>query len=139
LRVQRLLGQLLPFHHREMKVPLWAYSDRLQQALQAPAELEDDGEAIAEALCQSLESLFNAEGEKPDQKASIPALEALRVQQSVSQDLHVRDFLIPHSAAHPDLSDLTIPSEAFPVQALAPATPCHRSRPGGALRHRGGR
>ncbi len=54
--MQRLLAQLLPFHHREMKVAWWAYFDRRQQALEAPDELEDDGEAIAGAIWQSVES-----------------------------------------------------------------------------------
>jgi predicted RecB family nuclease len=46
-RVQRLLAQLLPFHHREAKVAWWAYFDRRSKAEQSPAELIDDGEAIA--------------------------------------------------------------------------------------------
>lgn len=55
-RVQRLLAQLLPFHHREAKVAWWAYFDRRSKAELSPAELIDDGEAIAEARWKSMES-----------------------------------------------------------------------------------
>ncbi|HYP04065.1 MAG TPA: TM0106 family RecB-like putative nuclease, partial [Cyanobium sp.] len=55
-RVQRLLAQLLPFHHREDKVGWWGYFDRRQKALVAPGELESDGEAITGAIWQSMES-----------------------------------------------------------------------------------
>ncbi|MDA7437485.1 TM0106 family RecB-like putative nuclease [Synechococcus sp. AH-601-P06] len=48
-RVQRLLAQLLPFHHREAKVGWWAYFDRRSKAELSPADLIDDSEAIAEA------------------------------------------------------------------------------------------
>jgi uncharacterized protein len=54
-RVQRLLAQLLPFHHREAKVAWWAYFDRRSRAEQSPADLIDDGEAIAEARWRSVE------------------------------------------------------------------------------------
>ena len=59
-RVQRLLAQLLPFHHREDKVGWWAYFDRRQKALVAPGELESDGEAITAAIWQSMESRKSA-------------------------------------------------------------------------------
>lgn len=55
-RVQRLLAQLLPFHHREAKVAWWAYFDRRQKALDSPDELESDGEAITGATWESMES-----------------------------------------------------------------------------------
>ena len=55
-RVQRLLAQLLPFHHREAKVAWWAYFDRRNKAELSPAELIDDGEAIAEARWKSVEA-----------------------------------------------------------------------------------
>ncbi|MCH9714668.1 MAG: TM0106 family RecB-like putative nuclease, partial [Cyanobacteria bacterium] len=55
-RVQRLLAQLLPFHHREAKVAWWAYFDRRNKAELSPAELIDDGEAIAEARWTSMEA-----------------------------------------------------------------------------------
>jgi len=55
-RVQRLLAQLLPFHHREAKVAWWAYFDRRKKAELSPAELIDDGEAIAEARWISVEA-----------------------------------------------------------------------------------
>jgi predicted RecB family nuclease len=48
-RAQQLLAQLLPFHHREMKVAWWGYFDRKARAELSPTELIDDGEAIAEA------------------------------------------------------------------------------------------
>jgi uncharacterized protein len=54
-RVQRLLAQLLPFHHREAKVAWWAYFDRRNKAELSPADLIDDGEAIAEARWRSVE------------------------------------------------------------------------------------
>ncbi len=54
-RVQRLLAQLLPFHHREAKVAWWAYFDRRHKAELSPADLIDDGEAIAEACWRSME------------------------------------------------------------------------------------
>ena len=54
--VQRLLAQLLPFHHREAKVAWWAYFDRRSKAELSPAELIEDGEAIAEARWTSVES-----------------------------------------------------------------------------------
>jgi predicted RecB family nuclease len=55
-RVQRLLAQLLPFHHREAKVAWWAYFDRRNKAELSPADLIDDGEAIAEARWRGVES-----------------------------------------------------------------------------------
>jgi predicted RecB family nuclease len=55
LRVQRLLAQLLPFHHREAKVAWWAYFDRRNKAELSPGDLIDDGEAIAEARWTSVE------------------------------------------------------------------------------------
>jgi len=55
LRVQRLLAQLLPFHHREAKVAWWAYFDRRHKAELSPADLIEDGEAIAEACWRSVE------------------------------------------------------------------------------------
>ena len=55
-RVQRLLAQLLPFHHREAKVAWWAYFDRRSKAELSPEELIDDGEAIAEARWKSVEA-----------------------------------------------------------------------------------
>jgi predicted RecB family nuclease len=54
-RVQRLLAQLLPFHHREAKVAWWAYFDRRNRAELSPGDLIDDGEAIAEARWKSVE------------------------------------------------------------------------------------
>jgi predicted RecB family nuclease len=54
-RVQRLLAQLLPSHHREAKVAWWAYFDRRNKATLSPADLIDDGEAIAEARWRSVE------------------------------------------------------------------------------------
>jgi uncharacterized protein len=54
-RVQRLLAQLLPFHHREAKVAWWAYFDRRSKAELSPADLIDDGEVIAEAHWRSVE------------------------------------------------------------------------------------
>jgi len=54
-RVQRLLAQLLPFHHREAKVAWWAYFDRRNKAELSPSDLIDDGEAIAEARWRSVE------------------------------------------------------------------------------------
>jgi len=54
-RVQRLLAQLLPFHHREAKVAWWAYFDRRNKAELMPAELIDDGEAIVDARWRSVE------------------------------------------------------------------------------------
>ena len=48
-RGQRLLAQLLPFHHREAKVAWWAYFDRRNKAELSPADLLDDGDSIAEA------------------------------------------------------------------------------------------
>ena len=54
-RVQRLLAQLLPFHHREAKVAWWAYFDRRNRAELSPGDLVDDGEAIAEARWKSVE------------------------------------------------------------------------------------
>ncbi|MCT0229988.1 TM0106 family RecB-like putative nuclease [Synechococcus sp. CS-1324] len=59
-RVQRLLAQLLPFHHREAKVAWWAYFDRRGKALQSPEELDADGEAINGAVWQSAESVPSA-------------------------------------------------------------------------------
>lgn len=56
-RVQRLLAQLLPFHHREAKVAWWAYFDRRGKALQSPEDLDADGEAINGAVWQSVESV----------------------------------------------------------------------------------
>jgi uncharacterized protein len=54
-RVQRLLAELLPFHHREAKVAWWAYFDRRNKAELSPTDLIDDGEAIAEARWRSVE------------------------------------------------------------------------------------
>ncbi|QNJ26219.1 ATP-dependent DNA/RNA helicase/ superfamily II [Synechococcus sp. SYN20] len=48
-QAHRLLAQLLPFHHREAKVGWWAYFDRRSKAELSPADLIDDGEAIAGA------------------------------------------------------------------------------------------
>jgi uncharacterized protein len=55
-RVQRLLAQLLSFHHREAKVAWWAYFDRRNKAELSPGDLIDDSEAIAEALWTSEEA-----------------------------------------------------------------------------------
>jgi predicted RecB family nuclease len=55
-RAQRLLAQLLPFHHREAKVAWWGYFDRRNKAQLSPADLMDDGESIAEARWLSVES-----------------------------------------------------------------------------------
>jgi uncharacterized protein len=55
-RVQRLLAQLLPFHHREAKVAWWAYFDRRNKAELSPAELFDDGDSIAEARWHRVQS-----------------------------------------------------------------------------------
>ncbi len=55
-RVQRLLAQLLPFHHREAKVAWWSYFDRRNKAELSPVDLIDDGEAIADARWTSVES-----------------------------------------------------------------------------------
>lgn len=55
-RVQRLLAQLLPFHHREAKVAWWAYFDRRNKAELMLAELIDDGEAIGDARWKSMEA-----------------------------------------------------------------------------------
>ncbi|WP_255134125.1 AAA domain-containing protein, partial [Synechococcus sp. Cruz CV12-2-Slac-r] len=54
-RVQRLVAQLLPFHHREAKVAWWAYFDRRNKAQLSPTELVDDGEAIAAAQWRSVQ------------------------------------------------------------------------------------
>lgn len=54
-RVQRLLAQLLPFHHREAKVAWWAYFDRRNKAELSPTDLIDDGESIAEARWRSVQ------------------------------------------------------------------------------------
>ncbi len=54
-RVQRLVAQLLPFHHREAKVAWWAYFDRRHKAQLSPTELVDDGEAIAAAQWLSVQ------------------------------------------------------------------------------------
>ncbi len=59
-RVQRLLAQLLPFHHREAKVAWWAYFDRKQKALESPGDLESDGEAIEGAMWESMQSRTSA-------------------------------------------------------------------------------
>ncbi|MFS6826168.1 ribonuclease H-like domain-containing protein [Cyanobium sp. ATX-6F1] len=59
-RVQRLLAQLLPFHHREAKVAWWAYFDRRGKALQSPEELDADGEAINGVVWQGSESVPSA-------------------------------------------------------------------------------
>ena len=59
-RVQRLLAQLLPFHHREAKVAWWAYFDRRGKALQSPEDLDADGEAINGAVWQGVESVPSA-------------------------------------------------------------------------------
>jgi uncharacterized protein len=55
-RVQRLLAQLLPFHHREAKVAWWAYFDRRNRAQLTPSDLIDDGESIAEVRWCSVEA-----------------------------------------------------------------------------------
>jgi len=54
-RAHRLLAQLLTFHHREAKVGWWAYFDRKAKAELSPAELIDDGEAIAEVQWQGMD------------------------------------------------------------------------------------
>jgi len=59
-RVQRLLAQLLPFHHREAKVAWWAYFDRRNKAELSPADLLDDGESIAQARWRSVQSRESA-------------------------------------------------------------------------------
>ena len=55
-RVQRLLAQLLAFHHREAKVAWWSYFDRRTKADQSSGDLIDDAEAIADALWSSMEA-----------------------------------------------------------------------------------
>ncbi|QVV67995.1 TM0106 family RecB-like putative nuclease [Synechococcus sp. LA31] len=55
-RVQRLLAQLLPFHHREAKVAWWAYFDRRNKAELSPSDLIDDSESIAEARWRSVQA-----------------------------------------------------------------------------------
>ncbi len=59
-RVQRLLAELLPFHHREAKVSWWAYFDRRSKAELSPVDLIDDGEAIAEARWVGMEERSSA-------------------------------------------------------------------------------
>ena len=59
-RAQRLLAQLLPFHHREAKVGWWAYFDRRSKAELSPADLIDDGEAIAGAEWTGMEERLSA-------------------------------------------------------------------------------
>ena len=55
-RVQRLLGHLLPFHHREAKVSWWTYFDRKEKAASNSDELLEDSEVIEGAIWQKSES-----------------------------------------------------------------------------------
>ncbi len=59
-RVQRLLGHLLPFHHREAKVMWWTYFDRKEIANSNPDELLEDSEVIEGAIWQNSESRESA-------------------------------------------------------------------------------